>query len=154
MINIKCKYARKKGECRFYKGKNKPGNGWSAYDGLTVDELKKVSKLYNFCPYYFEKDKSKHSDIVFLPYNYIFDMKIFLRSNLILKNSILIIDEAHKLQDICCDSASTDINTNIIQDIINDLQSLVVYFEENESFGRNIKNADNINSIDLKNEIH
>ena len=152
-INIKCKYARKKGECKYYKGKNKEGKGWSAYDGLTVDELKKISRLYNFCPYYFEKDKSKHSDIVFLPYNYIFDMKISSRTNLILKNSILIIDEAHNLQDICCDSASIDINTNIIDDIISDLKSLILYFEENESFGRVINNAGKIKASDLKSEI-
>ena len=153
-INLKCKYAKKKGECRFYKGRTKQDKGWSAYDGLTVDELKKISKIYNFCPYFFEKDKSKHADLVFLPYNYIFDMKIALRTNLILKNSILIIDEAHNLQDICCDSASVDINTKIIEDIVNDLKALLVYFEECESFGRPISNAGNIKASDIKNEIY
>ena len=153
-INLKCKYAKKKGECRFYKGRTKQDKGWSAYDGLTVDELKKISKIYNFCPYFFEKDKSKHADLVFLPYNYIFDMKIALRTKLILKNSILIIDEAHNLQDICCDSASVDINTKIIEDIVNDLKALLVYFEECESFGRPISNAGNIKASDIKNEIY
>ena len=112
-LNLKCKYAVKKGECKYFKGKSLQGKGWSAFDGLTVDELKEKGKKYIFCPYHYEKEKSQNSDIIFLPYNYIFDMKILKKTKLILSNSILIIDEAHNLQDICCDSSSVYINTNI-----------------------------------------
>ena len=80
-------------------------------------------------------------------------MKIFSRSKLILKNSILIIDEAHNLQDICCDSASIDINTNVIDEIVKDLKSLQIYFEECEKFGKRDNNSGNINTTSLKNEI-
>ena len=154
LINLKCEFAKKTGNCKFFKGKTKKGSGWSAYDGLTIDELKKSAKINRFCPYYFAKDKSKHSDIIFLPYNYIFDMKISSRSNLILKNSILIIDEAHNLQDICCDSASVDINTFVFEEIIDDLDSLKKSFEEYESRGIIDRKAENINVEYLKNEIY
>ena len=153
IINLKCKYAKKRGECKYFRGKAKKVGGWSAYDGLTVDELKKKGKTHIFCPYFFEKEKSKNSDIVFLPYNYIFDMKIFSRSNLNLKNSILIIDEAHNLQDICCDSASIDINTNVLDEIVKDLKSLQIYFEDCEKFGKRDTNSGNISTSSLKNEI-
>jgi regulator of telomere elongation helicase 1 len=133
ILNLKCKYATKKGECKYFKGKSLQGKGWSAYDGLTVDELKEKGKKYKFCPYQFEKDKSKYSDIIFLPYNYIFDMKILVKTKLILNNSILIIDEAHNLQDVCCDSSSCDINTNILDEIIVDLKALKSYLEEFEN---------------------
>ena len=158
VLNLKCRYAKKKGECRYNRIKNDKVKGWSAYDGLTVDELKIKAKTSKFCPYYFEKDKSKNADLVFLPYNYIFDMKIFSRSLLILNNSILIIDEAHNLQDICCDSVSVDINTNVLDEIINDLKATNVYFEGFESNGG--KSPDEIGpsklikTEDLKNEIH
>ena len=158
ILNLKCKYAKEKRECKYMRIKDNKGQRWSAYDGLTVDELKIKAKMYKFCPYFFEKDKSKHADLVFLPYNYIFDMKICFRSNLNLKNSILIIDEAHNLQDICCDSASVDINTNVLEEIINDLKSLKIYFEELESFGgkppEDSQKNFNIKSNDLKNEIY
>ena len=121
------------GECKYFKGKSLQGKGWSAYDGLTVDELKEKGKKFKFCPYYFEKDKSKYSDIIFLPYNYIFDMKILLKTKLILNNSILIIDEAHNLQDVCCDSSSCELNTNILNEIIADLKALKSYLEEFEN---------------------
>ena len=158
ILNLKCKYAKKKGECKYYRVQMN-NKGYSAYDGLTVDELKIKGKSHKFCPYFFEKDKSKNSDIIFLPYNYIFDMKVLYRSKLILNNSILIIDEAHNLQDICCDSVSIDLNTNVIEEIINDLKSLKIYFEELESFGQRSSNnngggGDNIKAGDLKYEIH
>ena len=157
LLNLKCKYARVKGECKYSKPKGH-GKGWSAYDGLTVDELKEKAKKYKFCPYFFEKDKSIHADIIFLPYNYIFDIKVCSRINLILKNSILIVDEAHNLQEICCESGSIDINTHILGEIISDLQSLKEYFETYESFGKipldNLSgNAHNIKSCDLESEI-
>ena len=154
LINLKCEFAKKTGDCKFFKGKAKVGNGWSAYDGYTIDELKKKAHSNRFCPYYFAKDKSKHSDIIFLPYNYIFDMKISSRANLILNNSILIIDEAHNLQDICCDSASVDINTFVFEEIIDDLDSIKRSFEEYESRGIKEKNSENIKVGDLKNEIY
>ena len=158
-INLKCKSAVKKGQCKYYNGKTLESKGWSAFDGLTVDELKEKTKKYKFCPYYYEKEKSKKSDIVFLPYNYIFDMKILKRSKIILSNSILIIDEAHNLQDICSDSSSIDINTNIFDDIIKDLKSLKEYLEEYEKMnnGKNTSNSGlEINEIKtnyLQNEI-
>ena len=158
ILNLKCKYAKKKGECKYYRIKENKGKGWNAYDGLTVDELKVKAKMYRFCPYFFEKDKSKYADIVFLPYNYIFDMKILARTKLKLNNSILIIDEAHNLQDICCDSASVDINTNVLEEIISDLKSLKIYFEELESFGgkpsKDSGEGIEIKSSDLKNELY
>ena len=158
ILNLKCKYAKMKRECKYNRISENKSQGWSAYDGLTVDELKVKAKMYKFCPYFFEKDKSKHADIVFLPYNYIFDMKICSRSNFNLTNSILIIDEAHNLQDICCDSASVDINTNVLEEIINDLKSVEIYYEELESFGGRPPGGSvdnyNIKTKDLKNEIY
>ena len=158
ILNLKCKYAKVKKECKYNRIKENKDQGWSAYDGLTVDELKLKAKMYKFCPYFFEKDKSKHADIIFLPYNYIFDNKICSRSNFNLKNSILIIDEAHNLQDICCESASVDINTNVLEEIINDLKSVEIYFEEIESFGGRPPGGSpvnyNIKPNDLKNEIY
>ena len=159
ILNLKCKYAVKKGECKYFKSKSLKGKGWSAFDGLTVDELKVKGKKYKFCPYHYEKDKSKFSDMIFLPYNYIFDIKIFKRTKLSLNNSILIIDEAHNLQDICNDSSSVDLSTNILDEIINDLKGISIFLDECSteintmpSLSRNLEEKE-IKAEDLKNEI-
>ena len=150
LLNLKCKYSIKKGECKYFKGKSLQGKGWSAYDGLTVDELKEKGKKYKFCPYQYEKEKSQYSDIIFLPYNYIFDMRILKRTKLILANSILIVDEAHNLQDVCCDSSSIDIKTNIIDEIITDLKALKSYLEEYEKLNIGINSTSTLNNEEIK----
>ena len=136
ILNLKCKYARRKGECKYFKGKHLEGKGWSAYDNLTVDELKEKGKKYRFCPFFFEKEKSQHSDIVFLPYNYIFDSKILKRTKLILENSIIIIDEAHNLEEVCRDSSSIDLDTNILDDIVSDLKDLKSYLKDYQQLNK------------------
>jgi len=57
-----------------------------------------------------------------LPYNYIFDPAIKKRMNIQMKNSILIVDEAHNIQEVCNDSVSKDFDTNTAEDILNDLK--------------------------------
>ena len=52
-LNMKCQFAQKNGQCRYFKGKNNVNMTWSAYDGKTVDELKQIAKKSKFCPFFF-----------------------------------------------------------------------------------------------------
>ena len=154
-LNMKCQFAQKRNQCRYFKGKNNQSTTWGAYDGKTIEELKEIAKKAKFCPFFFERDKSIHSDLVFLPYNYIFDPSIKKRMNIQMKNSILIIDEAHNIQEVCNDAVSKDLDTNMMEEILSDLKSLKIFLEENQIVGvggdmdggpRNGKNSKNINS--------
>ena len=167
-LNMKCQFLQKRNQCRYFKGKNNPNMTWSAYDGKTIEELKESAKKAKFCPFFFERDKSVHSDLIFLPYNYIFDPAIKKRMNIQMKNSILIIDEAHNIQEVCNDAVSRDLDTNMIEEILSDLKSLKIFLEENEikeygdrdeegfKNGKNSKNIniDLINAEQIKNEIN
>ena len=167
-LNMKCQFAQKKNQCRYFKGKNNLNMTWGAYDGKTIEELKTIAKKAKFCPFFFERDKSIHSDLIFLPYNYIFDPSIKKRMNIQMKNSILIIDEAHNIQEVCNDAVSKDFDTNMMEEVLSDLKSLKIFLEENnigvgDSFerdrgdrgdrGKN-SNLDSINVEQLKNEIN
>ena len=154
-LNMKCQFAQKRNQCRYFKGKNNQSTTWGAYDGKTIEELKEIAKKAKFCPFFFERDKSIHSDLIFLPYNYIFDPSIKKRMNIQMKNSILIIDEAHNIQEVCNDAVSKDLDTNMMEEILSDLKSLKIFLEENQIVGvggdmdggpRNGKNSKNINS--------
>ena len=153
-LNMKCQFAQKRNQCRYFKGKNNQSTTWGAYDGKTIEELKEIAKKAKFCPFFFERDKSIHSDLIFLPYNYIFDPSIKKRMNIQMKNSILIIDEAHNIQEVCNDAVSKDLDTNMMEEILSDLKSLKIFLEENQIVGvggdmeggpRNGKNSKNIN---------
>ena len=136
-LTMKCQFAQKKNQCRYFKGKNKSEMTWGAYDGKTIEELKTIAKKAKFCPFFFERDKSVHSDMIFLPYNYIFDPAIKKRMNIQMKNSILIVDEAHNIQEVCNDSVSKDFDTNTAEDILNDLKHFKIFLEENQVGGLN-----------------
>ncbi len=164
-LNMKCQFAQKKGQCRYFKGKNNLNMTWAAYDGKTVEELKEIAKKAKFCPFFFERDKSIHSDMIFLPYNYIFDPSIKKRMKIQMKNAILIIDEAHNIQEICNDAVSKDFDSNMIDEVLSDLKSLKIFLEENQITGTYIDGAMNekssknmgaepINIEQVKNEIN
>ena len=52
-----------------------------------------------------------------------------------IKNSILIVDEAHNIQEICNDSVSKDFDSNMIDEVLNDLKNLKIFLEENQITG-------------------
>ena len=164
-LNMKCQFAQKKNQCRYFKGKNNLNMTWSAYDGKTVEELKEIAKKAKFCPFFFERDKSIHSDLIFLPYNYIFDPSIKKRMKIQMNNAILIVDEAHNIQEVCNDAVSKEFDSNTIDEILSDLKSLKIFLEENQANGvymdgsMNEKASKNIGSEpisleQLKNEIN
>ena len=156
-LNMKCQFAQKRNQCRYFKGKINHDMTWGAYDGKTIEELRDIAKKAKFCPFFFERDKSIHSDLIFLPYNYIFDPSIKKRMNIQMKNAILIVDEAHNIQEVCNDAVSKDFDTKTIEEILSDLKSLKIFLEENQIGGlgmrdemdeggaRKGKNSKNIN---------
>ena len=164
-LNMKCQMIQKKRQCRYFKGKTNLNMTWSAYDGKTIDELKEIAKKSKFCPFFFERDKSIHSDLIFLPYNYIFDPGLKKRLKIQMNNAILIIDEAHNIQEICNDAVSKEFNTKTIDEILEDLKKLRIFLENNQVDGAHMdgimnekksKNldAEPINLEQLKNEIN
>lgn len=62
---------------------------------LDIDEYSEDSA----CPYYISKVLSKSADLVFCPYNYILDPDIRSAMELDVENTIVILDEAHNVED-------------------------------------------------------
>jgi Fanconi anemia group J protein len=64
-------------------------------------------------------------DIIFAPYNYIIDPKIRSSMNINLKNSIVIVDEAHNTEDACRESTTFQISKFQIQSCIDELNKII-----------------------------
>lgn len=61
----------------------------------------------SLCPYFAAtRTFTIDADLVFCPFNYLIDPIIRRSSDVHLKNSIVILDEAHNVEDICRESAS------------------------------------------------
>ena len=129
ILNIKCRKNCVK--CAYYNGvlsdKRERNNM------LDIEELFKNGKEQTFCPFYQQIEIAKsYSDIVFMPYNYIFDENINNIMEIDISNDIIIIDEAHNIRRICEDSKSIEIKTNDFDDIIADLDAFLKIDENDE----------------------
>ena len=70
----------------------------SVYD---IEDLNKVGKAHQTCPYYLARSKLSNVDIAIIPYHYILTPSIRKKLPLKIENSIVIFDEAHNLERIC-----------------------------------------------------
>lgn len=64
------------------------------------------------CPFYATKDLATDADIVFMPYNYVVQ-ELGSTPDLV-RNTILILDEAHNVEAVCQDTASFDLTSGAL----------------------------------------
>ena len=91
---------------------------------MDIEEPLGVGTKDSFSSYYYSKFAAETSDIIFMPYNYITNGDIRKNMNKLIKNSILIFDEAHNLDKIAEESASKTLGTTDLEkceDEFNDL---------------------------------
>lgn len=121
-LNIICRNIRKN-RCIF---KNQFDD--DIIDYLSLDEMPDIEDLCNkgkqnhFCPFYYQINKAqKEAEMIFLPYNYLFNENIRNNIKLDLKNSIIIIDEAHNIRKVCEEEKSFEISEKTFEEMINEL---------------------------------
>ncbi|XP_020847477.1 Fanconi anemia group J protein isoform X1 [Phascolarctos cinereus] len=79
-----------------------PGMG-RAWD---IEDLVSLGRKLKACPYYAARELMLDADIVFCPYNYLLDSQIRESMDINLKEQIIILDEAHNIEDCARESAS------------------------------------------------
>jgi regulator of telomere elongation helicase 1 len=126
-LNIKCKQVRIKKECKYFFGAEKLPK--KSYDNTDIEELYSLGQKSMFCPFYFQRNKKDIADIIFLPYNYIFEPKLRKILKLDLKNSVILIDEAHNIESVAENAKSCEFSLKMIDDCLNDFKSLKILVE-------------------------
>ena len=117
-----CKQFRDNGGCPYY---NKDQNYLLIQDEinskyLDIEELKILAKEVKFCPLYYMRNYAQFSEIIFMSYNYIFNdiFRGIMKIGPLLNDSILVVDEAHNILNLCEDSKTKSIDyKNIIDEI-------------------------------------
>lgn len=99
-------------KCHFHE--NGQNMGLPQNSILDIEDLDQIGRKENICPFYLSKDLVKRANIIFLPYNYILDPKVRGRTNVDLKNAIIILDEGHNVEKMCEESACTHIKSTKI----------------------------------------
>ncbi|KAJ1985320.1 hypothetical protein H4R33_004105 [Dimargaris cristalligena] len=113
-VDEECQALREKGKCHHLHHINDLVERVQSRQGIgavwDIEDLARVRAPGKGCPFYAMKELATRADIIFCPYNYLIDPLIRKASGIELKGSIVIVDEAHNIEDIARSSATGSFN--------------------------------------------
>lgn len=133
-VNSACQNLNNKHACSYksnlegYQGAVE-GAGDSPSPIYDIEDLVKVGRRDNICPYYYSRDFSEYADIIFLPYNYLLDTSIRSTLNVRWEQSVVVFDEAHNIEKVASDAASFSMSSSEIATCIRELQQVLEYIQ-------------------------
>ncbi|XP_069828826.1 Fanconi anemia group J protein [Dendropsophus ebraccatus] len=119
--------------CRYYYGAQKMSeqNILQYRLGLNqawdIEELVGLGKKLRACAYYAARELMIEADIVFCPYNYLLDSQIRESMDICLKDQVVILDEAHNIEDCARESASYSVTDAQLLYARDEIDSMVVH---------------------------
>ncbi|XP_072273320.1 Fanconi anemia group J protein isoform X2 [Pyxicephalus adspersus] len=132
--NEKCKELLEKQDgssCRYYYGAAKMSeqNLLQYKLGVTqawdIEELVGLGKRLRACAYYAARELMSEADIVFCPYNYLLDSQIRESMEISLQDQVVVLDEAHNIEDCARESASFSVTDAQLMFAREELDSMV-----------------------------
>ncbi|XP_066534572.1 Fanconi anemia group J protein isoform X2 [Hoplias malabaricus] len=119
--------------CRFYhnvhKMREQSSLQWvhGLHQAWDIEELVRLGSKLRSCAYYAARELMQEACIVFCPYNYLLDPLIRESMEINLKGQIVVLDEAHNIEDCARESASFTLNQNQLLQGREEIESLVTY---------------------------
>ncbi|XP_054004616.1 regulator of telomere elongation helicase 1 homolog [Hylaeus anthracinus] len=92
---------------------------------LDIEDLVKAGQKFKCCPYFLSRELKQNADIIFMPYNYLLDVKTRRSQGVELQNNVILIDEAHNIEKICEEAASLQICSTDIAMCINEITAVM-----------------------------
>ncbi|KAK3807885.1 MAG: helicase C-terminal domain-containing protein [Benniella sp.] len=77
-----------------------------------MEDLIGRGKNMRACPYFAARSLAEYAELIFCPYNYLIDPHISKAMELDLTNAILILDEAHNIEDVSRDAGGLELDQN------------------------------------------
>ncbi|XP_070573083.1 Fanconi anemia group J protein homolog isoform X2 [Ptychodera flava] len=90
-----------------------------------VEDLVTLGKRIRACPYFAVRSLMEEADIIFCPYNYLIDPKIRSAMEIVLKDQVVVLDEAHNIEDSSRDAASFRVTQEELEDAMDELDKLI-----------------------------
>ncbi len=98
-----------------------------------IEDLLAQGKKEHFCPYYVSRAAIESAQIILCPYNYLVDAAVRDAVGIDLKDDIVIIDEAHNIEDTCREAGSFEVTDATLQVIQVELTRVTKLLEEGRS---------------------
>jgi len=137
-----CKKLRDENKCEFFTNTRKTSkrptvlaeqklNEMKVLGPLHVEELIEECKKPKLCPYEMASFLAQNAKVIIADYNYIFSANIrdslFLRTDIKLENSIIIVDEGHNLPKRARELLTAKLSTFIIDNAIKEANKFELY---------------------------
>ena len=107
-------------------------------DAWDLEDLVKVGKKVRACPYFATRELRPKSDIIFCPYNYLIEPLIRKSMEITLRGQIVILDEAHNIEDSARDAASWNVTQEHVREAIQDLEAVAANGSQNPDAHRKV----------------
>lgn len=111
---------------QYFEGFSKDGNSAVLPPGVyNLDDMKQYGEERNWCPYFLSRFTISYAQIIVYSYYYLLDPKIAeIVSKELPKQSVVICDEAHNIDNVCIDSLSVKIGRRTIESSLTGLNAL------------------------------
>ncbi|XP_071093309.1 Fanconi anemia group J protein homolog [Haliotis cracherodii] len=90
-----------------------------------LEDMVNMCKKQKACPYFLTRALKEQSEIIICPYNYLVDPIIRESMEINLKDQIIILDEAHNIEDSSREAGSQSLRQELIQKAITELRAMV-----------------------------
>ncbi|KAM9852814.1 Fanconi anemia group J protein [Aulostomus maculatus] len=117
--------------CRFYHGVQKMRDQSTLqrvhelHRAWDIEDLVSLGQRLRSCSYYAARELMQGAYIIFCPYNYLLDPMIRESMEIDLAGHIVVLDEAHNIEDCARESASFTLNYNSLQMCRDELDGMV-----------------------------
>ncbi|XP_055606066.1 general transcription and DNA repair factor IIH helicase subunit XPD-like [Uranotaenia lowii] len=120
------------GVCQYYEGFQAEGKESTLPPGVySIDDLRDFGRERNWCPYFLSRFAINQAQVVVYSYYYLMDPKIAeVVSKELARESVVVCDEAHNIDNVCVDSMSVKINRRLIEKSTTGLHTLEKYVAE------------------------
>ncbi|XP_061073345.1 Fanconi anemia group J protein [Conger conger] len=134
--NERCKElleAKNGRSCRYYHNVNKMQDQgalqWThgLHQAWDVEELVRLGGRLRSCAHYAARELMKGANIIFCPYNYLLDPLIRECMEINLKGQVVVLDEAHNIEDCARESASYTLEQSQLLAARNDIDAMVTH---------------------------
>ncbi|XP_048531472.1 Fanconi anemia group J protein homolog [Triticum urartu] len=95
-----------------------------SYEVHDIEDLLKVGRQVKGCPYFAAQTMAEAAQLVFCPYNYLISPIVRRAMDINIAGSIVILDEAHNIEDIARDSGSVDVDEESLNSLKEELAKL------------------------------
>ncbi|KAL9555729.1 hypothetical protein MBANPS3_002226 [Mucor bainieri] len=123
----KCNYAHKTPKILDHPSLKAENRIWD------IEDMVQLGKKTKGCPYYAARKLYEGAEVIFCPYNYIIDPVIRKILDINLKNSIVILDEAHNIEDASRGAGSLDVDEDTIEALLKELKLTARFGREKEA---------------------